>query len=210
MRRGNRPEGTALPSTWHNNDDNLSDLKESQRDRRRESTGVGGIYPRCDAAGVEETTRRRRRSGRILIELETDKVSSRSCTAGWGAERNYQQNGEVVLSQEVLARIDTSAAAKKRSAAPEPAAESKQADAGDSSASLSPAVRKLVAEHDLDPGGHYRHRKGRRLTKGDVLKHLEQATAAPATTPPPVPRRPRPPRRHRRRRLANAANVGCR
>ena len=124
----------------------------------------------------------------ILIELETDKVVLEVLAPQAGVlSEIIKQNGEVVLSQEVLARIDTSAAAKKRSAAPEPAAESKQADAGDSSASLSPAVRKLVAEHDLDPGAITGTGKDGRLTKGDVLKHLEQATAAPATTPPPVP-----------------------
>ncbi|HZP35600.1 MAG TPA: 2-oxoglutarate dehydrogenase complex dihydrolipoyllysine-residue succinyltransferase [Methylomirabilota bacterium] len=70
-------------------------------------------------------------------------------------------------------------------ATPEPAAETP----------LSPAVRKLVAEYALDPGQLSGTGKGGRLTKGDVLRHLEQPppsdartpTAEPATAPEKTP-----------------------
>src|SRR4030095_827279 len=58
---------------------------------------------------------------------------------------------------------------------------------------LSPAVRTLIAEHDLDPTTIPASGKGGRLTKGDVLTHLERsetpaaaaAVARPADGPAP-------------------------
>jgi len=56
---------------------------------------------------------------------------------------------------------------------------------------LSPAVRHLIDEHALDPAAIPASGKGGRLTKGDVLAHLESApassgpAAAPATPAPP-------------------------
>jgi 2-oxoglutarate dehydrogenase E2 component (dihydrolipoamide succinyltransferase) len=49
---------------------------------------------------------------------------------------------------------------------------------------LGPAVRALVEEHDLDPAGIPASGPRGRLTKGDVLAHLEKKPAAPA--PPPA------------------------
>ncbi len=49
---------------------------------------------------------------------------------------------------------------------------------------LSPAVRRLVAEHDLDPSRIEGSGRGGRLTKEDVLRHMEHSAtpAPPATT----------------------------
>ena len=52
---------------------------------------------------------------------------------------------------------------------------------------LSPAVRRLVDEHDLDPSGIAGTGKDGRLTKGDVLAHLEAAAKPAAGTAPPSP-----------------------
>jgi len=55
---------------------------------------------------------------------------------------------------------------------------------------LSPAVRRLLAEHDLDPTGIPASGKGGRLTKEDVLKYLEHRAVpapSPVTAPAPAP-----------------------
>jgi 2-oxoglutarate dehydrogenase E2 component (dihydrolipoamide succinyltransferase) len=61
---------------------------------------------------------------------------------------------------------------------------------------LSPAVRKLVEEHDLDPSQIEGTGKGGRLTKADVLDHLEsadgQSTDAAETTPEAPEPQPQP------------------
>jgi 2-oxoglutarate dehydrogenase E2 component (dihydrolipoamide succinyltransferase) len=55
---------------------------------------------------------------------------------------------------------------------------------------LSPAVRRLLAEHDLDPAAIPPSGRGGRLTKEDVLAHLERTKAAPAAPPAPAEARP--------------------
>ncbi|MCG6963837.1 MAG: 2-oxoglutarate dehydrogenase complex dihydrolipoyllysine-residue succinyltransferase [Acidobacteria bacterium] len=56
---------------------------------------------------------------------------------------------------------------------------------------LSPAVRRLVLEHDLDPASISGTGRGGRLTKEDVLRHLDESTLqTPATD---VTLRPEPP-----------------
>jgi 2-oxoglutarate dehydrogenase E2 component (dihydrolipoamide succinyltransferase) len=51
---------------------------------------------------------------------------------------------------------------------------------------LSPAVRRLVEEHGLDPSAIAATGKGGRLTKADVLRHLEAHPAASAAAPAPA------------------------
>src|SRR5262249_57760445 len=64
---------------------------------------------------------------------------------------------------------------------------------------LSPAVRQLIAEHSLDPASIHASGKGGRLTKEDVVTHLERAgkdggtqVAAVAALVQAAPRRERP------------------
>jgi 2-oxoglutarate dehydrogenase E2 component (dihydrolipoamide succinyltransferase) len=51
-------------------------------------------------------------------------------------------------------------------------------------AGLSPAVRRLVDEHRLDPRKVKGTGKEGRITKGDVIEHLERARSTPRTAPP--------------------------
>ena len=52
---------------------------------------------------------------------------------------------------------------------------------------LSPAVRRLVEEHQLDPQQIPGSGRSGRLTKGDVLAHLNAARRTSSTPAPPVP-----------------------
>jgi len=103
-----------------------------------------------------------------------------------------KKSGEIAESQEVIARIDPDgkAAEVKQEVKPEPvreatAAASKVEEAAKASVSLSPAVRKLVEENDLDPSNINGTGKDGRLTKGDVLEFLESEKGADAKTPEP-------------------------
>ncbi|MFT5392934.1 MAG: 2-oxoglutarate dehydrogenase E2 component (dihydrolipoamide succinyltransferase), partial [Gammaproteobacteria bacterium] len=141
-------------------------------------------------------------SGEILIEVETDKVVLEVVAPNDGIlSEILRPDGDTVLSGEVLARIDTEGVATATSSAPSPAAAPAQAavsapptapapaaqPAGSDDSAQSPAVRKLVAEHRLDPSAIAASGKGGRLTKGDVLAFIEQRAANPA---PPVPATP--------------------
>ena len=145
----------------------------------------------------------------ILIELETDKVVLEvpAPEAGVLAEI-LKHTGDTVLSDEVLARIDTAAsataepatAASRAAAAPSASIPSGSASSGAAATSpgaagrirLSPAVRRLVEEHGLDPSAIAGSGRDGRIIKADVLAHLEaggQAEAA-ASTPAPAPAAP--------------------
>ncbi len=162
----------------------------------------------------------------ILIELETDKIVLEVPAPEAGVLTEVlKQTGDTVLSQEVLARIEpgavasgaaaseivasgaaasndaASGAAGSPDAAPRPAgAAAPEAAAPASTAAaerLSPAVRRLVEEHGLDPSAIPGTGRDGRITKGDVLAHLEAATrsaesgaASAAAEPRAVPTGP--------------------
>ena len=130
----------------------------------------------------------------ILLELETDKVVLEVPAPQAGVlSEVLKSTGDIALSQEVLARIDTEAAAPAGAKPAEdatPPAPTPAPAPGDGSASdaLSPAVQRLVAEHNLDPTAITGSGKGGRLIKGDVLAYLdsnkqEAPPAAPAAKP---------------------------
>jgi 2-oxoglutarate dehydrogenase E2 component (dihydrolipoamide succinyltransferase) len=126
----------------------------------------------------------------ILLELETDKVVLEVPAPQAGVISEVLKNtGDIALSEEVLARIDTEAAAPTvakatggNGEAPAAATETPAAAEDSGSSALSPAVQRLVDEHGLDPGAIEGTGKGGRLIKGDP-----QAPAArPATQPTPA------------------------
>jgi len=126
-----------------------------------------------------------------LLELETDKASVEIPAVGAGVLKILKAEGETVQVGDVVARIEESAAREKAASVstkpipPQPAQpkatppESPALPAG----VLSPAVRRLVEEHGLDPRAIKATGRGGRLTKEDVLAHVEQAAAAKAPAP---------------------------
>jgi len=91
-------------------------------------------------------------------------------------------DGELVESNEIIARIDTKAAAKAAPAEAEPQQQSLSVDAPQQeSPKLSPAVRNLLEEHKLDAARIPLQGDNDRLTKEDVLRYLQNNKAtAPA------------------------------
>ncbi len=124
--------------------------------------------------------------GDNLIDLETDKVTLEVAAPEAGVIKEIRkQTGDVVLTDDILAVIDTegtaTASASSAAAAPAEEAPAAAADSGGGAAKLGPAVRKLVDEHGLDANAIAGTGKDGRVTKGDVLAHLDKADApAPA------------------------------
>ena len=119
--------------------------------------------------------------GESLIDLETDKVTLEIAAPESGVLVEIRrQTGEVALSQDILAIIDTAASATVASppttaaVAPETQAPSK----------LGPAARKLLGEHGVDAAEVPSSRKDGRVTKGDVLAYVEQGAAAASAAQP--------------------------
>src|SRR5256884_4147860 len=158
----------------------------------------------------------------VLLELETDKASMELPAERAGVLRIVKPAGEKVAVGELVARIEEDggaraaapAAPKPPPAAPEPlpaapepapkpapaapAARLAPAEAEAASAAaravgpLSPAVRRLLAEHDLDPTLVPASGKGGRLTKEDVLADLDRSARpvridVPAAPQPSAP-----------------------
>ncbi|MDD2728388.1 2-oxoglutarate dehydrogenase complex dihydrolipoyllysine-residue succinyltransferase [Malikia sp.] len=130
----------------------------------------------------------------ILIEIETDKVVLEvpAPSAGVLAELVVGDGGTVV-SDQVIARIDTEgkagAVAPAAAAAPAaaPAAASVAAAAAPASASMAgvamPAAAKLMADAGMAAGSVAGTGKDGRVTKGDVLAAAAAPKAAPAVAP---------------------------
>ena len=127
----------------------------------------------------------------ILIELETDKVVLEVPAPESGVLAEIlKRTGDTVLSQEVLARIEPGAGASARplELVPEPAEEPAASTAPSAAAAggerLSPAVRRLVEEHGLDASAIAGTGRDGRITKADVLAHLEASASAETAVAP--------------------------
>ncbi len=134
----------------------------------------------------------------LLVDIETDKVMIEVVAPSDGVLGDIEKGeGETVISLERLATLSDGAAAAPATAAPsaEPLAANEVGTAADET-QLSPAVRKLVAENNVNVTLVTGTGKGGRITKEDVvayLRHGQQAdVAAPAAVPvasaPAVPR----------------------
>ncbi len=140
-----------------------------------------------------------------LVEVITDKVNAEIPSPFEGKlVKITAAQGETVQVGAVIAQIETAAAASDKA---EPSAKQPQAavtegaaeaagpavqapapGGGDGNARLSPAVRKLAAEHNLDPTTLRGSGLGGRVTRDDVLAAVGGKTAAaPAATVPAAP-----------------------
>lgn len=125
----------------------------------------------------------------LIVDIETDKVVLEVVAPADGVISQVLKNeGDTVLSQETLALFEAGvAAAPVASIAATSVTAPVAAVAVDDV--LSPAVRKLVAENNLDPAKITGTGKGGRLTKEDVDAYLKKPVAVPApasAAPAPV------------------------
>jgi 2-oxoglutarate dehydrogenase E2 component (dihydrolipoamide succinyltransferase) len=137
-----------------------------------------------------------------LLELETDKASVEIPAPTGGVITILAKEGATVHVGDVVARIDgDGAVAAPSPASPPPAAAPAVPSPppppepinSQAAQPLSPAVRRLVEEHQLDPTTIAGSGRGGRLTKEDVLAHLSAARrAAPSLTTPPSTSPPAP------------------
>lgn len=127
-----------------------------------------------------------------LVDLETDKVVLEIPAPADGILGEILiGDGATVNAGDIIATLME---AGESPPAPQPAATeaspaqeaSPQAASTTDTENLSPAVRRLVAEHNLDPAKIAGSGRNGRITKADVLAYMEQASA-PAPTPEPAP-----------------------
>jgi 2-oxoglutarate dehydrogenase E2 component (dihydrolipoamide succinyltransferase) len=119
-------------------------------------------------------------AGEPLFTLETDKVSTEITAEKAGLLETKVDEGQEVKIGEVVAVIDDKATAPARAkekahAVREsgPAAKEPAEKRPPNAEVLSPAVKRMTTEEKLDPARIRSTGKGGRLTKGDVLAHLQ-------------------------------------
>ncbi len=144
-----------------------------------------------------------------LLVLETDKITMNVTAEVAGRLEILVAEGETVEVGQVVARIDPDGAGESPAATPtesaEPPAAPARAEADESPVrataptdaagldQLSPAVRRLVVEHALDPSAIEGTGKDGRILKGDVLAFMKEQAPAPETAsevPREVPKAP--------------------
>ncbi|MBA2594919.1 MAG: 2-oxoglutarate dehydrogenase complex dihydrolipoyllysine-residue succinyltransferase [Pseudomonadota bacterium] len=133
--------------------------------------------------------------GEPLCDLETDKVTLEVSAPEDGVLKELRkQEGQTAVSHETLAVIDTTVLKAVADHPPPPAATPEPTPKAPSPvpaapepvSKLSPAVRKLVAEHAIDPQAVPASGKDGRLTKSDVLTYLKPAEETAPPNAPPV------------------------
>lgn len=126
----------------------------------------------------------------VLVDIETDKVVMEVVAPADGRlSEILKPEGETVLSTELIGLFEAGSALSGT----QPSAEPLPAAAVQSQQPLvNPAARRLVQAHGLTPEQITATGKGGRLTKGDVLQHLDQgqppAQPVPAVTTAIPPR----------------------
>ena len=136
-----------------------------------------------DAVSVDEN----------LVDIETEKVVLEVPSTVDGVLKEIRaEEGATVGEQDIIAVIEEGATASTAAPAPaaaEPkAAETSEPASSDDADKLSPAVRKLVAENDIDASTIKGSGKNGRILKEDVVKAIANKPAAStsaSTTPTP-------------------------
>jgi 2-oxoglutarate dehydrogenase E2 component (dihydrolipoamide succinyltransferase) len=123
----------------------------------------------------------------LLVDIETDKVVLEVVAPADGVLAEVLKNeGDTVLSEEVIARIQEGAAAAAPAAstatAAPAAAPSAEVGQGEDDPILAPAARKLAEENGIDPATIKGTGKGGRVTKEDAVAAIEAKKSAPAAS----------------------------
>jgi len=138
----------------------------------------------------------------VLVEIETDKVVLEVPASADGIlDAVLEDEGTTVTSRQILGRLREGNSAGKESSAKSESKESTPAQRQQASLeeqtndALSPAIRRLLGEHNLEASAIKGTGVGGRLTREDVEKHLAKAPAkeeakapaAAAAAPAPQP-----------------------
>jgi 2-oxoglutarate dehydrogenase E2 component (dihydrolipoamide succinyltransferase) len=155
------------------------------------------VFPESVADGTVATWHKKPgdavKRDELLVDIETDKVVLEVVSPADGVLQDVlKQEGDTVLSQELLAHVKEGAAAESAASAPaaEPAKAEAPAAKADAPAAAGPAARKAAAEAGVNVANLAGSGVGGRVTKADVLaapKASAPAASAPASaTPAPL------------------------
>ena len=117
----------------------------------------------------------------LIVDIETDKVVLEVVAPASGTLTEIlKQQDDIVVSNEVIARIAEGAAAAPTASAP---AAKEEADIQVAEALVNPAAKKLAVERGIDLSQVAGTGKGGRITKEDVVNFTPAAAPAPTAAP---------------------------
>ena len=128
-----------------------------------------------------------------LVDIETDKVVLEVPAPQDGVlEKILFHDGDTVTAKQVIAVIGSNGAARPAAVASTVGAATATPTAGNATDGVAPgpAVRKLAEEHGIDTARLAGSGKHGRVTKGDVLAHVEQLQVSPALAEAPLQEQP--------------------
>jgi 2-oxoglutarate dehydrogenase E2 component (dihydrolipoamide succinyltransferase) len=133
------------------------------------------------------------RRDEALVDIETDKVVLEVPAPDDGVLESILMNdGDTVTADQVIGIISEG---EMRAPQAQPVAAAAPASPANESPrqniAMGPAARKLVAEHQVDPGQISGSGKDGRITKADVVDFVNRQAAKPAAAPEPVSAEPR-------------------
>ncbi|MGF1694955.1 2-oxoglutarate dehydrogenase complex dihydrolipoyllysine-residue succinyltransferase [Vibrio kyushuensis] len=133
----------------------------------------------------------------VIVDIETDKVVLEVPAPEAGVlEAIIEEEGATVLSKQLIAKLKPGAVAGEPTADTTDETESspdkrhKASLTEESNDALSPAVRRLLGEHNLEASQVKGSGVGGRITREDIEAHLAAAKSAPATAEAPVQEAP--------------------
>ncbi|AJC65656.1 MULTISPECIES: 2-oxoglutarate dehydrogenase complex dihydrolipoyllysine-residue succinyltransferase [Dickeya] len=133
----------------------------------------------------------------VLVEIETDKVVLEVPAIEAGVlEVVLEAEGATVTSRQILGRLrpgDNSGKETSEKAQSKESTPAQRHTAGledENNDALSPAIRRLIAEHDLDASAIKGSGVGGRITREDVEKHLTGQKSASKAAAAPVAAQP--------------------
>ncbi|PTA93422.1 dihydrolipoyllysine-residue succinyltransferase [Kosakonia sp. H7A] len=134
------------------------------------------------------------RRDEVLVEIETDKVVLEVPASADGVlDAVLEDEGTTVTSRQILGRLKEGNSSGKESSTKSEAKESTPAQRQQASLeeqnndALSPAIRRLLAEHSLDASAIKGTGVGGRITREDVDKYLAKAPAKEESKPAAQP-----------------------
>lgn len=120
----------------------------------------------------------------LIVDIETDKVVLEVTAPADGVIKEIiMDEGSTVESEMVIAIFEEGAAGSAEASAPADAPAEAEEDVTVAGKVLSPAVRRLVEEHNLDAAAIEGTGKGGRITKEDVMAYQNSNKAKPAAKP---------------------------
>lgn len=137
----------------------------------------------------------------VMVELETDKATVEVVAENSGVIEILKKQGETVAVGDVMARLDTDAkapAGETKADAPKtdvsavkqnvpPPLAASSTPTGSLAIPLSPATRRITEESGVNPSNVAGTGKDGRVTKGDVISHIEGSSKLAASGSQSVP-----------------------